>query len=134
MSPVRWKTFLALVCFTAITGPFAHTTNASPRITEFMANNATTLTDGDGDSSDWIEIHNPTDHVIDLHGYHLTDDLDRLTRWAFPATTFLNPNGYLIVFASGKFPNGRPTNSIPTFVSTPAGTSSRWSPQTGPTS
>ena len=67
-------------------------------ITEFMANNTDTLQDEDGDYSDWIEIHNPTDVAVNLDGWHLKDaQLD----WTFPAVV-LPPYEYLIVFASGK--------------------------------
>jgi hypothetical protein len=43
-------------------------------ISEFMANNGQTLVDGDEKSSDWIEIHNPTDHPVSLKGWYLTDE------------------------------------------------------------
>ena len=82
------------------------------QITEFMADNATTLqtrtrtspTDpfaGDYSSPDWIEIRNPTDGTAILTGYYLTDDLGNPKGWAFPAGTTIEPGGYLIVFASG---------------------------------
>ena len=73
----------------------------TPLITEFMASNDSTLDDGDGNSSDWIEIHNPTDAAIDLTGWHLTDDSNELDKWTFPATT-LESQEYLVVFASGQ--------------------------------
>ena len=67
-------------------------------ITEFMANNTDTLQDEDGDYSDWIEIHNPTDVAVNLDGWHLKDaQFD----WTFPAVV-LPPYEYLIVFASDK--------------------------------
>jgi hypothetical protein len=72
-----------------------------PIISEFMADNDDTLHDQDGDSPDWIELHNPDAEPLDLQGYHLTDDSGDLTKWTFPAVT-IPPNGYLIVFASGK--------------------------------
>jgi hypothetical protein len=71
------------------------------RITEFLANNAGGLRDADGDSPDWIEIHNPTRAPINLAGWHLTDVPNDLTRWTFPVTS-LAAGGYLVVFASGK--------------------------------
>ena len=74
---------------------------AHPVITEFMASNGTTLDDGDGNSSDWIEVYNPTDRAIDLAGYRLTDKKDNLSRWVFPGIV-LPPNDYLVVFASGQ--------------------------------
>ena len=43
-------------------------------ITEFLAGNDSTLTDEDGDSSDWIELFNSGTGPADLGGYHLTDD------------------------------------------------------------
>jgi len=65
-----------------------------------MASNASTLDDGDGNSSDWIEIHNPTSASISLDGWHLTDDEADLSKWTFPNVS-LAPNEYLVVFASG---------------------------------
>ncbi len=70
-------------------------------ISEFLADNVGGLRDEDGDSSDWIELHNPEATPVSLTGWHLTDDPDDLTRWTFPETT-LPPDGYLVVFASGK--------------------------------
>ena len=70
-------------------------------ISEFQASNDSTLTDEDGDSSDWIEIHNPTSAVADLTDYYLTDDIDDAQKWRFPATT-IEAGGYLVVFASSK--------------------------------
>ena len=71
------------------------------QITEWMATNRDTLKDEDGDSSDWIEIHNPSDTPINLAGYHLSDDEDAPGRWTFPAYV-LEAKGFLVVFASGK--------------------------------
>jgi hypothetical protein len=80
-------------------------------INEFMTSNDETLNDEDGDSSDWIEIHNPGSIVADLSGYFLTDRADLLTQWQFPPGAAIGPNGYLVVFASGK---NRPPNPSPT--------------------
>ena len=71
------------------------------RITEVMAANSATLEDEDGDSSDWVEIHNPSYEPVNLEGYHLSDDDDDLTRWTFPSVT-LPAKGFVVVFASGK--------------------------------
>ena len=70
-------------------------------ISEFLASNGDSILDEDGDSSDWIEFHNPTDEPIDLAGWRVTDDPDNLSKWQFPAVT-LGPREYSIVFASGK--------------------------------
>ena len=49
-------------------------------ISEFMADNETTLQDEDGDASDWIEVFNRGSTAADLEGWHLTDNADRLTQ------------------------------------------------------
>lgn len=75
---------------------------AMPVISEFLAANRDDLTDEDGDSSDWIEIHNPGDTTVDLSGFALSDDPDLQENWSFPANTHLVADGRLLVFASGK--------------------------------
>jgi hypothetical protein len=70
-------------------------------ISEFMASNARTLADADGDYSDWIELHNSSDAVVNLGGWFLTDDAGMLRKWRLPDVQ-LAANGFLIVFASGK--------------------------------
>lgn len=69
-------------------------------ITEFMASNDTALLDRFGDSSDWIEVHNPSASAISLAGWFLTDDADNLDKWQLPDVT-IPGHGYLVVFASG---------------------------------
>lgn len=71
-------------------------------ITEFLADNKNGLKDADGDSSDWIELHNPGDAPAPLAGFALTDDPSRPAKWPLPASGVLPPGGYAIVFASGK--------------------------------
>jgi hypothetical protein len=76
-----------------------------PLITEFLAINKTGLEDENGNTSDWIEIHNPTASSIDLTNWGLTDDdeEDPAERevWLFPEVT-LAPQAFLVVFASGE--------------------------------
>ena len=57
---------------------FAYKIVASPRLTELMAGNESSIADEDGDFSDWIEIHNSETSSVDLSGWHLTDDDDDL--------------------------------------------------------
>ena len=77
-------------------------------ISEFMAINGSKapletgeLLDEDGDSSDWIEIYNPTNAAIDMDGWYLTNDASNLTRWKFPPVR-IQPDRSMIIFASGK--------------------------------
>ena len=71
------------------------------RINEFMAVNNNGLDDEDRDESDWIEIYNAGMNPVNLEGWYLTDDVENLTQWAFPEV-ILEPDAYLVVFASGK--------------------------------
>jgi CotH protein/lamin tail-like protein/Ig-like domain-containing protein/thrombospondin type 3 repeat protein len=75
---------------------------ASPLIiSEFMAANDNSISDNDGDKSDWIEIYNGGTNTVSLLGWYLTDTTNNLRKWQFPAVS-LAPNGYLLVFASEK--------------------------------
>jgi len=85
-----------------------HRRGAALVISEFMAVNGSKLPlgkgellDEDGDSSDWIEIYNPTGAAVNLDGWYLTDDEDNKRKWEFPAAE-IAPEGFLLVFASGK--------------------------------
>jgi hypothetical protein len=82
-------------------------------ISEFLASNGAVnppdaskgqIRDGDGDSSDWIELYNQTDSTIDLGGWGLTDKQSTPLKWRFPAGTLLQGRSLLIVFASEKHP------------------------------
>ncbi len=70
-------------------------------ISEFMASNTHTLADEDGEYSDWIELHNTGASLVNLDNWFLTDNAALLTQWRLPGTN-LPPDGYLLVFASGK--------------------------------
>ena len=74
---------------------------AGLRINEIVASNQSGLLDEDGDMSDWIELYNPSDVALDLTGWHLSDDVDDLTKWTLPPVS-LAADSYLIVFASDK--------------------------------
>jgi CotH protein/chitobiase/beta-hexosaminidase-like protein/lamin tail-like protein len=70
-------------------------------ISEFMADNDNTINDEDGDASDWIEIRNAGTTTANLNGWFLTDTTNKLDKWRFPNVS-LPPDGYLLIFASGK--------------------------------
>ncbi|HML75191.1 MAG TPA: CotH kinase family protein, partial [Anaerohalosphaeraceae bacterium] len=89
-------------------------------ISEFLADNESKsplgqgdILDGNGESSDWIEIHNHSGMVMDINGWYLTDDSNLKTKWRFPvemSQLVLQPGSYLIVFASGKTQAENPGN------------------------
>jgi hypothetical protein len=67
-------------------------------ISEFMASNDGSLLDGDGESNDWIELHNTSREAVDLAGWQLGDSQEI---WTLPPIT-LDGGDYLLVFASGR--------------------------------
>ena len=77
--------------------------DAAPLISEFLAANSGGLEDIDGDSSDWIELYNPTAEPLELAGWSLTDDASDLNQWLFPSVT-IGAEDFLIVFALGQGP------------------------------
>src|SRR5688572_22912536 len=80
---------------------FMSPANSQIRISEFLAQNDGLTRDQDGESPDWIELHNNSPVAVNLAGWRLTDAATNLARWTFPAVS-IPANGYLLVFASGK--------------------------------
>jgi hypothetical protein len=80
---------------------FAAPLHAQVVIAEFMADNSDTLLDSDGESSDWIELHNTSGASVLLAGWRLTDDPAGLSSWTFPSV-YLAIDERLVVFASGE--------------------------------
>jgi hypothetical protein len=70
-------------------------------LSEFMAGNGRTLADEDGDSSNWIEIHNGGAGAVNLAGWFLTDEQNRPAKWRFPAVALAAGQSQL-VWASAK--------------------------------
>ena len=70
-------------------------------ISEFMASNSSVLPDTFHEYSDWIEIYNASEEAVDLNGWFLTDDADRLDLWQFPEAQ-LAADKALVVRASGN--------------------------------
>ncbi len=82
---------------------FADDISDSPPLflNEIMASNALTITDEDGDYSDWIEIYYDGDEPISLRWFGLSDDPEDRFQWLFPDTT-IHPGEFLLIWASGK--------------------------------
>src|SRR5258705_551724 len=88
---------LALVSFSCVTNAAAQ----AVVINEFMAINRHGLLDQDGETSDWIEVYNPTASTVNLQNWYLSDDASDLRKWQFPAVA-IPAAGYLLIFVSGK--------------------------------
>ena len=74
-------------------------------INEILASNLSYASDEYGEYDDIIEIFNPTQIEIDLSGYFLSDDINNLTKWAFPPHEdffILPPDGYLKLWADNE--------------------------------
>lgn len=72
------------------------------RISEALANNAYSITDSEGERSDWVELFNNSDQPLSLAGWYLSDNPKNLMKWALPGDVSLAGGKYLIVFLSGK--------------------------------
>lgn len=70
------------------------------RISEALANNAYSMTDSEGERSDWVELVNTTGQPLTLTGWYLSDNPKNLTKWAFPDVAMTG--SYVVVFLSGK--------------------------------
>jgi hypothetical protein len=57
------------------------------------------------ETSDWIELYNPTNGAIDLSGFFLSDDLSDPLKWAFPQGSVILPEDYLVVKANNEDKN-----------------------------
>ena len=77
-------------------------------INELQASNLSTITDEDGDYSDWIELYNGGTLPIDLSYYAITDDETKPLKLRFPSGAVIAPGEYYLLFASGKNRPGGP--------------------------
>lgn len=81
--------------------PLCLTARADVVISEFLADNEDGLADADGDTSDWIELHNDGAAAVSLAGWHLTDEVESPHKWPLPAVS-LAADARLLVWASAK--------------------------------
>ncbi|AKL93649.1 spore coat protein CotH [Clostridium aceticum] len=70
-------------------------------INEIMSSNGDVIKDADGDYEDWIEIYNAGDRRINLKGYALSDNPNKLAKWRLPKI-MLESGEHLLIWASGK--------------------------------
>ncbi|HPN46444.1 MAG TPA: lamin tail domain-containing protein [Bacteroidales bacterium] len=70
-------------------------------INEFLSINNGIIQDEDGENSDWIELYNAGEDLVNLENWSLTDDSTNLQKWLFPSVN-LEAGAYLLVFASDK--------------------------------
>lgn len=80
---------------------FQSTASSQVIISEFMADNKSSLADENGDFVDWIELYNIGSAPVSLAVWALTDDPTGAAKWYFPATN-ISAKAFMVVFASGK--------------------------------
>jgi hypothetical protein len=80
-------------------------------INEVLASNRLTLADDDGDHPDWVELFNPGDSEVALHGLRLSDEAGVPSKFVFP-DLFLAPRSHLTVWCSGKDRVGVPPEKL----------------------
>jgi hypothetical protein len=68
-------------------------------INEIMALNQGGPVDDNGESEDWIELHNRSNASVDAGGYWLTDNPANLRKWSLPQGTRVPAGGYLVIWA-----------------------------------
>ncbi|MFK7807845.1 MAG: CotH kinase family protein [Saprospiraceae bacterium] len=71
-------------------------------INEFMASNASTITDEVGDFDDWVELYNAGNSSVNIGGMYLSDDLTNPTAWQIPtnnpSVTTIPAGGYILLW------------------------------------
>jgi hypothetical protein len=80
--------------------------NTGIRINEVMTSNKGTVSDGNGNFPDWLELYNSSDKDVNISGYGLSDDKLAAAKWAFPSGTVVPAKGYLVVYCSGDAEKG----------------------------
>lgn len=71
------------------------------KINECLVRNSTKGADQNGEFDSWIELFNPSDEMISLFGFYLTNDSQVPLKWAFPDTS-IAAGGYLIVWMDNE--------------------------------
>ncbi len=71
-------------------------------INEFSAANMDGITDNFSEREDWIELYNLGNQPVNLEGYSLTDNINKPTKWKFPAGITIIPGEHKLIFASGR--------------------------------
>lgn len=78
-------------------------------INEFMADNASVITDETGEYEDWIEIYNFGDEPVDIGGWFFTDDFDDPKVFRIRQgndSTIVPPKSHLLLWADDDWEQG----------------------------
>ena len=61
------------------------------------------LANSEGNTPDWVELHNTTGQAIDLGGWFLSDDSNDLTKYQIAAGTSIATGGYMVFYEDKHF-------------------------------
>ncbi len=71
-------------------------------INEYSAANHIQFPDNFQGHEDWIELYNDGDTPVDLGGWGITDNPNKLAKWKFPTSVILASKGFLRLWCSGR--------------------------------
>jgi hypothetical protein len=74
-------------------------------INEVMTSNNSTIPDEAGEYDDWIELHNPTETIINLDGYYITDNSASSSKFRLPEHD-MQPGEYVLIWADRDLHDG----------------------------
>ncbi len=96
---MEFKNYLlaALLC-----AAISNCASAQVVINEYSCANWRAILDYYQETEDWVEFYNKDTVALNLHGYYLSDNEDKPTKWAFPTNTNIAPGGFLRVWCSGR--------------------------------
>ena len=102
--PVVWGMRVLVSLFAVLMS----SADAVPVINEVMANNGSTLADGQGEFDDWVEIYNSGNAAVDLSGYFLSDDAGDVARWQIPLASgvVVLPGERVVLWLDGDTEDG----------------------------
>lgn len=102
--PVVWGMRVLVSLFAVLLS----SADAVPVINEVMANNESTLADGQGEFDDWVEIYNSGNAAVDLSGYFLSDDAGDVARWQIPLASgvVVLPGERVVLWLDGDTEDG----------------------------
>jgi hypothetical protein len=85
---------------------------AGPILSEIMADNRSAVSNAQGRSPDWIELHNPSTNTFDLSGMGLTDDTQVPGKWLFPSNSILAGDAFLRIWCDPAAPTSTTYTSM----------------------
>lgn len=88
--------------FYTLTPTITMATGSEIVINEFLADNESSIMNEQGKTKDWVEIYNLTSNPLGLGNLYLTDSVENLSKWRFPANAFILPNEYKVIWADDK--------------------------------